>query len=79
MDTLASLALATEAPTDALLTRPPIHKDSSIVSKKMAKHVIGQSVYQLIVVNVFLFLGTKFLPEEISDNQRADGTCKKKI
>ena len=70
MDTLASLALATEAPTDALLNRAPIHKDASIVSAKMTKHIVGQSIYQFIVVNIFLFLGTKFLPEEISDTQR---------
>ena len=33
MDTLASLALATEPPTDALLQRPPFPPGASIISK----------------------------------------------
>lgn len=74
MDTLASLALATEPPTDELLKRNPIHKDASIVSAKMTKHIFGQSIYQFIVVNVFLFLGPKFLPEEISERQKNPGS-----
>jgi len=43
MDTLASLALATEAPTLDLLTRPPHSRNEYIVTKKMAKHILGQS------------------------------------
>lgn len=77
MDTLASLALATEAPTDALLEREPVHKDSSIVSMKMTKHITFQSIYQFIVVNVFLFFGPQFLPEEISEDQKREGSKKK--
>lgn len=33
MDTLASLALATEPPTDELLERPPFPPGASIISK----------------------------------------------
>ena len=45
MDTLASLALATEPPTDALLNRLPHKKEDFIISKKMSKHIIGQAIY----------------------------------
>lgn len=43
MDTFASLALATEEPTDGLLDRFPQRRDESIVSKLMWKHIFGQS------------------------------------
>ena len=41
MDTFASLALATESPTDELLKRKPHDRNEYIVSKKMAKQIIG--------------------------------------
>lgn len=67
MDTLASLALATETPSDDLLLRKPNRADDYIISKKMAKHILGQSVLQLVVMLIFLFLGPGFLPDEITD------------
>lgn len=45
MDSLASLALATERPKDSLLDRPPYRKDEYIISRKMMKHMLGMSVY----------------------------------
>ena len=41
MDTLASLALATEPPGEHLLMRKPHNRDEYIVSKKMCKHILG--------------------------------------
>jgi Ca2+ transporting ATPase len=41
MDTLASLALATEPPTEELLLRKPHNRNSYIVSIKMFKHILG--------------------------------------
>jgi Ca2+ transporting ATPase len=41
MDTLASLALATEPPSMELLKRKPHNRDDYIVSKKMMKHILG--------------------------------------
>lgn len=38
----------------------------------MSKHIIGQSIYQFIVMLVFLFLGTQFLPEELDDKQKGE-------
>jgi hypothetical protein len=43
MDTLASLALATEPPHEDLLQRAPQSKTEYIVSKKMWKHIFGQA------------------------------------
>lgn len=70
MDTLASLALATEPPHEKLLNRKPHKRNSYIVSCKMTKHILGQFVWQSIILITFLFLGPRFLPEEISDDQR---------
>jgi len=57
MDTLASLALATEAPTEALLDRPPYSTDRPIVSPAMWRNIIGQAIYQLIVLMLIIFAG----------------------
>ena len=65
MDTLASLALATKAPTDDLLERKPNSRKQNIVSKMMMKHIIGQSILQIIVIVLLVFLGDKFIPEQI--------------
>lgn len=40
MDTFASLALATEPPSDYLLVRPPHNRNEYIISRKMFKHII---------------------------------------
>ena len=45
MDTFASLALATEPPTEDLLHRKPHNRDEYIISKKMFKHIIGQAIF----------------------------------
>jgi Ca2+ transporting ATPase len=45
MDSLASLALATEAPKDNLLERPPYRKKEYIISRKMVKHIGGQAIF----------------------------------
>lgn len=63
MDTLASLALATEPPTEALLHRKPHGRNEYIVTKvllyikKMAKHIILQAISQLIILLVFTLEG----------------------
>jgi len=61
MDTLAALALATEPPSDELLERRPINKNDYIITLTMIKHIVGQAIYQLIVLNVFVFVGHRFL------------------
>jgi hypothetical protein len=57
MDTLASLALATEAPRDKLMERRPYERDSSVVSKAMLRQMLGHSLYQLIIMFLLSFYG----------------------
>ena len=55
MDSLASLALATEPPDDSLLQRMPVKRNAFIVSGKMWFNMLGHSLYQLIVVMLMLY------------------------
>jgi len=63
MDSLASLALATEMPKPSLLKRPPQNREDYIVSRKMIKHILGQAFWQCAVLFTFLFAGQFILPE----------------
>ena len=64
MDSLGSLALATEPPYDELLHRQPTKKNESIINGKMWKHILFQSLILLILL-VFLYLyAPKFIPED---------------
>ncbi|XP_042147807.1 plasma membrane calcium-transporting ATPase 3 isoform X16 [Ixodes scapularis] len=57
MDTLASLALATEMPTTSLLVRKPYGRTKPLISRTMMKNILGHAIYQLTVIFVLLFLG----------------------
>jgi magnesium-transporting ATPase (P-type) len=57
MDTLASLALATEVPTEELLTRKPYGRTRPLISRTMMKNILGHAVYQLAVMLFILFYG----------------------
>ena len=57
MDTLASLALATELPTEELLERKPYGRTKALISRRMMVNILGQGVYQLTVLFVMLYLG----------------------
>ena len=63
MDSLGSLALATQAPKEELLDRPPHSRDEYIISKTMLKHLSFMSIYQMIIMFVILFAGPEFIPE----------------
>jgi Ca2+ transporting ATPase len=63
MDTLGSLALATEPPNEDLLNRPPHSRDEYIISATMFKHIIGQAIFQIIVMMVLIFAGEHIIPE----------------
>lgn len=67
MDTFASLALATEPPHPKLLDRHPHNREEYILSKRMMKHVIGQSVFQSIIILFVTFKGETFIPENLRD------------
>lgn len=68
MDTFAALALATEPPSLELLKDRPYPKDDSIVTAVMWRNVIGQSIFQIAILSVFLFLGKPFLPGVMETN-----------
>jgi len=70
MDTLASLALATELPTADLLLRKPYGRTSPLISATMAKNILGQAIYQLIVVFGIMFFGEKMF--DIDSGRYAD-------
>ncbi|XP_075065489.1 plasma membrane calcium-transporting ATPase 1 isoform X4 [Mixophyes fleayi] len=59
MDTFASLALATEPPTESLLLRKPYGRNKPLISRTMMKNILGHAVYQLVVVFTLLFVGEK--------------------
>ncbi len=61
MDTLASLALATESPTEELLNRKPYGRTKSIISPLMLRNIFGQSIYQLTIMFIILYAGQDFL------------------
>ncbi|KAG2459821.1 AT2B1 ATPase, partial [Polypterus senegalus] len=59
MDTFASLALATEPPTESLLLRRPYGRNKPLISRTMMKNILGHGVYQLTVIFTLLFVGEK--------------------
>ncbi|KAG0166825.1 hypothetical protein DFQ28_006855 [Apophysomyces sp. BC1034] len=59
MDTLAALALATEPPSDELLSRKPISKYAHLINFQMAKMILGQAIFQIAVNLCVIYLGDK--------------------
>lgn len=61
MDTLGALALATEPPHDGLMKMPPVGRNAKIITRVMWRNIIGQSIYQIIVLLVLKFRGKQIL------------------
>uniref|UniRef100_A0A671TST7 Calcium-transporting ATPase n=1 Tax=Sparus aurata TaxID=8175 RepID=A0A671TST7_SPAAU len=59
MDTFASLALATEPPTEDLLLRKPYGRNNPLISLTMMKNILGHGVYQLVIIFTLLFIGER--------------------
>lgn len=64
MDTFAALALATDPPTRTLLDRKPEPKSAPLITLRMWKMIIGQSIYQLVVTFILYYAGTRILSYE---------------
>ena len=64
MDSLGSLALATEPPYPELLKRAPTKKNESIINGKMWKHIIFQSTVQLLILLALYLWAPYFIKEE---------------
>ncbi|KAL7647962.1 UNVERIFIED_CONTAM: hypothetical protein RMT77_001578 [Armadillidium vulgare] len=70
MDTLASLALATEPPTPELLLRKPYGRTKPLISRTMMKNILGQAFFMISVIFVLLFYGDYLL--DIDSGRFAD-------
>jgi len=75
MDSLAALALATEMPKPHLLKRPPQERNDFIVSRKMTKHILYMSIFQFIIVAVFVFAGEYIIPEPVEELRNEGSDC----
>ncbi|XP_022965553.1 putative calcium-transporting ATPase 13, plasma membrane-type [Cucurbita maxima] len=58
MDTMGALALATELPTNDLMTKTPVGRSDPLVTKIMWRNLITQAVYQVTVLLVLEFKGS---------------------
>ncbi|VDK32176.1 unnamed protein product [Taenia asiatica] len=76
MDTLASLALATELPTPELLEREPYGRTSPLVSRGMLKSILLHAIYQLAVIMGLLFAGEYILECDSARELVANGISK---
>merc|ERR1712072_177287 len=72
MDSFASLALATEPPTDALLERKPIGKTKGLISKRILRFIVSSAIYQIVVLLIILFNGCQ---GEIGCTNGFEGDC----
>ena len=61
MDTLGALALATEPPYDELMKNAPVGRHSKFISNVMWRNIIGQAIYQLVVLTVLQYKGKDLL------------------
>jgi len=78
MDTLASLALATEPPSDELLQRMPYSRNESLITANMWKNIISQGLVQIAILGTILFKGPELLdiPSSIGVKDWNDETGK---
>jgi Ca2+-transporting ATPase len=74
MDTFAALALATDPASEKLLERKPDKKTAPLFSVEMYKMILMQSVYQIVIILVFHFLGLQIFGLE--DNAQNNAIMK---
>lgn len=74
MDTLGALALATEPPNDEMMKRPPVRRGESFITKVMWRNIIGQSLYQLLVLGALMFGGERLLNIKGADSKSVINT-----
>ena len=64
MDSLGSLALATEPPYDELLQRAPTKRNEHIINGRMWKHISIQALCELIILLVLYLIAPDFIKED---------------
>ena len=73
MDSLGSLALATEPAYEELLQRKPTKRNESIINGRMWKHICIQSLIQIIILLILYLIAPYFVKENdlerLSENQ----------
>lgn len=67
MDSLASLALASEPPSLELLKNPPINRSENMITNQMWANMLGQSFYQVLITMLLLFFGPTWFDIEAGD------------
>jgi len=73
MDSLASIALATEPPNDDQLRRPPVNRKDNIITPRMWFMMLTQAAYQVVIVLLLMFQGQMFTREELDEAGVSDG------
>ena len=68
MDTFAALALATDPASPVLLYRKSDKNTVPLFTVDMLKQILGQSAYQIVVILIFHFLGSRILGVHHSDD-----------
>jgi len=75
MDSLASVALASEPPNEAQMLRPPVNRSASIITPRMWYFMIGHAIYQVaIIVGMMLqpgWAGSYLTKEWIEANEKS--------
>ncbi|KAJ1411580.1 P-type ATPase [Sesbania bispinosa] len=67
MDILCALAMVTEPLNDGLIKRPPVGRRENFITKAMWRNIIGQSIFQVIVLTLLNFEGKDILSISGSD------------
>jgi calcium-translocating P-type ATPase len=82
MDTCGALALATEPPQESLLKDKPHPINESIINAVMYRNIVGQAIYQIVVLITLLFFGKDLFGLDYKDSDKGfyneiarDPTC----
>ncbi|KAM4084511.1 hypothetical protein ACB094_08G137800 [Castanea mollissima] len=69
MDTLGALALATEKPTEELMTKPPVGRTEPLITNIMWRNLLAQALYQIIILLTLQFKGESIfgVTEKVND------------
>ncbi|KAI4315065.1 hypothetical protein L6164_027912 [Bauhinia variegata] len=68
MDTLGALALATEPPNDELMKHTPVGRKGNFINNVMWRNILGQSLYQFMVIWILQSKGKWIFDLEGSDS-----------
>jgi Ca2+-transporting ATPase len=71
MDTFAALALATDPASESLLDRKSDTRGARLFTANMIRMILGQSIYQVIIILVFHFVGHQILGYDHTDKSNA--------